>query len=240
MEIFLNREEIRRRMAARLGHMTGDAQAPLIQEQHNEFIRSACMQVANRCHWVRNKQETRVTVGIDQRFINYPTNSGPGNILSLGAWSETNSFYWPLRRRVIVVAQDDEPLVDAGEPASLQNRGRPIQYEMKNQIEIWPRPDQEYEIKIDHTVEVDLTTDSTVSVVDAEAICLLAIADAYDFQGEPQLANTQRQRADMRMDMLIRFNSADVIMKRGGDAYTNRAGGGYFPNSGVWPSVMPT
>lgn len=244
MELYLNRREIRRRIQARMGHVTNDSQAPQVMEQFNEFIRSAAYEVYRRCPWSATQQETTVSVGIDQRFINYPTNVGPGEIVSIGVWLETEQAYRQLRRGRITVAMDDEPLVEIGEPTSAAGRGTPSVYETKAQIEIWRRPDQAYRLKIDHTVSPNLESDEQVSVVDAEAIIMWAIADAYDFQGDERLATIARQKFDTRISSLIGEQNPATTIKRGRydrlAVANRRLGSDYVPDSGVWPSTVPT
>jgi hypothetical protein len=142
----------------------------------------------------------------------------------------------------VSVHLDDEPLVDEGEPASVAGRGCPTIYECKDQVEIWRRPDQAYELKIDHTVQIDLSTDVIVSVVDAEAIILFAIADAHDFQGDQRLADIARARAEERMTVLIRanHNHDTVNLGAGYRARARSRGFDYIPDSGSWPSVVPS
>lgn len=243
MEIFLTRKDIRTRLQARLGHVTGDGQAPLIQTQFNEFIRAAALEVYTRCQWVRSQRETLASIGIDQRFLNYPESAGPENILAIGLWDDAASRYWPLHRRTIDVNRDDEPLVVEGGDASAARRAQPDRFECKTQIEFWPRPDQTYQLKIDHTINPDLSIDAQASVVDAETIILLAAADAYDFQGDQRLADVSRGKAEKRIDDLIRWQSSLPKVQRGArnhEIANRRRHAGYIPDSGNWPSAMPS
>lgn len=231
-------------MLARLGHTTSNAQAPLVMDQFNEFIRAACNEVYTRCEWVRTTQESQATVGIDQRFINYPTNCGPENVLQIALWDADAERFIGLRRAHIPAQLDDEPLVEEGEPASVPGRGTPDRYELKNQIELWRRPDQEYRLKIDHTLNPNLENDGQVSVVDAELIILWSMADAFDFQGDGDLANIQRKKFLARMQVLAGRQSSLTTITRDGfrrDRVRAHAGthAGYLPTSGAWPSVMP-
>lgn len=244
MQLALNRREIRRRMQARLGNTTSDAQAPLVMDQYNEFIRAACEEVYTRSVWVHTLTETTATVSIDQRFLNYPSNCGPENIQQIGLWDESAQRYFPLRRGRIPVEMDDEPLVEAGEPDSIAGRGKPCLYEAKAQIEIWRRPDQEYRLKIDHTINPNFENDDQVSIVDAELIILWAMADAFDFQGDQDLAKIQRQKFANRLSILSGQQGPQLIITRDArrrERINQHANGGVFgsyqPNSGIWPSV---
>lgn len=244
MEIRLTRKECRRRMLARLGLTTSDAQAPLVMDQFNEFIRAACEEVYTRCTWVRTLRETQSSVGIDQRFINYPDNCGPENIQSIALWDADAQRFIQLRRTHIPAELDDEPLVEEGEPASVPGRGKPDRYEAKGQIEVWRRADREYRLKIDHTVNPNFENDSQQSVVDAELIILWAMADKYDFDGDAQLAEIQRRKYRDRLSTLAGNQGSWATIKRDGgrrERMRDHAQGnpGYVPTSGTWPSTMP-
>lgn len=241
MEIFATRQEIRRRMNARMGFTTNSSQAPLNLEQHNEFIRAAAAQVLQDCPWQNTMRETRVTVGIDQRFLNYPANATGSNILGVAYWNTDQKRYLPILRSRITARHDDEPLVDEGEPASVDNRGSPLLYEPKAQIEIWPRPDQSYELKIDHTVSPQMGSEDELSIVDAELIILAAMADAFEFQGDNNLAGIQRAKYDRRLRLLCNQQGAmPPIVRSSLRRMVRPRSLGYEPDSGAWPSEVPT
>lgn len=241
MESFLSRKEIRRRVLSRMGKSSNDAQAQQVMEQTNEFIRAAAQAVYLRCNWVQTIIDTTTAVGIDQRLLNYPTNCQPQNVQSIAYWDESGQKFVSLRRGVIPAELDDEPLVEEGEPASIDGRGKPQIYELRAQIEIWPRPDQEYRIKIEHSVNPDLENDDSVSVVDAEAIVLHVMAESYDFDGDQQLANTKRGQYEQRIQTLIGQQAPTLDIRRGrlDRLRFSRVQTGYVPNSGNWPAVMP-
>lgn len=241
MEQFASRKEIRRRILARMGKTTNDSQAAQTTSQYNELIRAAAEAVYMRCPWAQSQRETTVNVGVDQRFINYPANSGPGNILSIGFWLEDEQRYKTLRRGRIPVALDDEPMVEEGGEVAAEHRETPIIYEVKSQIEIWPRPDIAYRVKIDHTVHPDLDQDDEVSVVDVECIVLWAMADLFEFEGDPELANTQRRKFNDRITLLIGNQHQLTNIQRGRNSLRRgRVPDEYVPTSGAWPSVMGT
>lgn len=240
MESHLNRDEIVRRACARLGWGTNAAQAPLIQEQMAEYARAAAIEVAEWYDWTA--REKRVSVGIDQLVIDYPANAGPDNILSLAYWNGTR--YVPLLERYLPVEEGTDPLLDEGEPASVSGRGFPRFYEKKEQIRISPRPDQAYEIKIMHTVEIDLLTGTSVCLVDSEAVIIKVIEQKRGDDGDDELAAKAAERFESRMKTLGRRRSSAQAVKRN-SGYRERANArlgdsGFEPNSGQWPSVMPS
>ena len=220
-------------------------------DQYNEYIRAAAMEVYTRCSWASAQRETFATIGIDQRFIDYPANATGSNIIQIGIWDSGANRYRTLRRARILVSKDDEPLVAEGEPYSVSGRGMPLQYEPKTQIEIWPRPDQAYSLKIDHTVNPDLATDDSMSVVDAECIILWAMSDVYDFDGDVPLAQKALAKFEKRIGQLRAWSQTEEGFTRGrlnrlvangariGDGVIVMPGGD-LPNSGTWPAVMPS
>jgi hypothetical protein len=244
VQILLNRKECRRRILARMGFATSDEQAQMVMPQLNETIRAACDAVYLLCPWVRTLRETRLDVGIDQRFINYPDNCGPENIQSLAVWDADGERFLQLRRCTIPVELDDEPVVEVGEPGSVANRGRPDRYEAKDQIEVWRRPDQAYRLKCDHTINPNFEDDDQQSIVDAELIILWAMADRYDTDGEDRLAAVQRQKFKDRFGVLAGLQRSWATVTRDSgrrarmQAFAHRQPG-YVPTSGAWPSVMP-
>ncbi|MFW6340819.1 MAG: hypothetical protein ACOC0Q_08125 [Wenzhouxiangella sp.] len=251
----MSRKEIRRRVYARMGYMTSEHQAQQTLDQVNEFINAGALKVYGRCPWVRTLRETRLPppdgLGIDQRFLTYPANTGPGNIQAIAVWDAEALCYRPLRRGRITIAMDDEPLVDEGEPASEPGRDRPRVYELKDQIEVWPRPDTEYEVKIDHTVHPQFVDDLDVSIVDAEAIILYVIADLYEQQGDDVLARSYRSNDDPRLppgkfelrlnELAVAQHPLPTVQRGRWDRQQLMApewrGEGYVPTSGQWPSV---
>lgn len=250
MEVYVSRKEIRRRVMARMGFTTSDNQAPLTQDQTNEWIRAAALEVYSKCAWASAQRETFLEIGIDQRLVNYPASTTAGNIIQVGVWDEAERRYQPLRRSRIQVSQDDEPLVEIGEPDSVAGRGRPAVFHPKTQIELWPRADQAYQLKIDHTISPNLEADGDVSVVDAEAIILWVLGDALEFQGEGAAADKKRKQFDRRIGELRAWAHTEETFRRGrlGRLVANGARvtedqvimpGGDLPNSGTWPATMP-
>lgn len=216
METYQTREEIRRRVQARLGMVSNDDQASQILVQMNEWIRAACQEVFLRCAWVNTQRETRVDIGIAQRFVDMPDNATAANILQVAIWDADAEEYCVLRRAVIPQQLDNEPVEEAGGDDAEASRARPLLYQPKTQIELWPLPDIAYELKIDHTVSPELATDAGVSIVDAEAIILWTLADAYEFQGDERLANTCRAKFERRIAQLKAQQHTGETFKRGG------------------------
>lgn len=240
MAIYATRQEIRNRVLSRLGFTTNGSQSPETEAKVNEDIRAASLMLANLYKHQYAMMESRVTVGIDQRFVNYPTDCRIGGILSIGVWIEEEGKYRPLKKRPINVSYDDEPTVETGEPGSISGRGTPCIFEQKRQIEIWPRPDKQYELKFDYQASPELIADEQESQFDAECIVLWAMAEYYDHQGDERLANKKRDQCIQMANMIHanefpletiqrgKYDRLSVLPRRTHD---------FIPNSGSWPSV---
>jgi hypothetical protein len=173
VEIYLSLSEIRRRAHARVGFSS--SQSPSwCYTQHNEFIRAAALEVAQSCPWVNTRARFARHHRHRPALVDYPAGATAGSIVQIGAWDAGASRYCMLRRGIIPLALDDEPLVDEGEPASVAGRGIPQLYEPKDQIEICaaPRPGVRAQDRL--RAVPDLATEDTESIVDAEAIILLS------------------------------------------------------------------
>lgn len=237
----VTQEEMRRRLNAGTGFTTDDSQAPTAFEQTNEWIRRAIAKALERCPWVKLQREFFLTLGIDERFLNYPAQVEPRGIMAIGVWDGTR--YRQLRRARIPVIADDEPAVAAGEPTSTSGRGIPQAYEVKSQIEFWPRNDEVRKVKIDAVLTPYPKKDSDLILVDDELVLLWAIAESRDNDGETDLADRARARFEERATYLAGAESPGEVIRRGGDK--QQIGDpstltGYVPTSGVWPSVMPS
>lgn len=241
METKLSRQEMRSIIFARMGIDTAGGQDPQSETQCNSLIDEAAIQVGEACRMQTTMAETRQDVTTDQRFFNYPTNAGPGEIISIALWDEDIEEFVPLRRRRITPEMDDEPLVELGEPYSVEGRGKPCYFELKSQIEIWPRPDQAYRLKIDHTRNFTFSADGTVSLVDSEAIIRYVMSALYDYQGDDRLADRYMMKYQQRIDQITGGQSPVKVFRRGGNKLVDRriAATDWDVNSGRWPSEVP-
>lgn len=207
----------------------------------NADIASAVLEVYARCKWAQTEREYLFSVGIDQRFVNYPENCDAGGVMAVAVWRTDEQQYRPLRRKSIPIRIDDEPLVAIGEPDDVNSRGTPYLYHPKKQLEIYPRPDIAYEMKMDYVINPAFTSDEDISVVDSECIILWAMADYYDHQGDERLAQGRRQRCLERIQMLHGDQFATRSFQRGKydrSMVAPRSWPNYIPNSGAWPSTV--
>jgi len=241
VESFLERDEIIRRCKARLGFTTNASQAPLVQQEFEELVRSAAIYVFSTYEWPNVLRSTEVTIGIDQVVINYPANSGADDIQEVSWWD--GSRWVQLGHRYIPNSLTDDPKFREGEPNNISGRSNPLFFQCKKQIEIVPRPDKEYSILIRHTVTPDMNNGTDKCIVDAELIIWTVIAwKRYDM-GDDMLGQKAEDAFEARRAFLARKVAPTAPAMRNSlrHARVNRSRSivGYIPNSGQWPSVKP-
>lgn len=251
-ETFANRAELRRRLRARMGASTNDAVQVQTTEQQNELLREAAQTVRDACEWKRTVVEYFFSTGIDQRYYNYPANSGPGDIKRVFLWDgdANGGNYIPLYKRQILPFLDNDPiLVGAPEVAT---RGQPSLWEESSQqvgglpvpaLEINPLPDDVYKMKVEFVQAAELLDDTTPSISDANCIVGFALAELLDMRGKPQLADKQRAKAQQRVKLLAGAQrSAETIRIGRGETVALRAGVRLRipPNFDTGLSVMPS
>ena len=182
MFVFATRQTLRARMLTLVAHVTSDAEASDLVPIYNEWLRQAANQVANDTRgWVEAKREHRFTMGIDQEMANYPTNCDAGNVIELGWWD--GARYVTMDRAPITVGMHTDPTNEEGGAADALTRGYPIRYECGKQIRVWPAMDKEYQFKLIHSISVEMNSDNVTSVLDADLILYLALASAWDDEG---------------------------------------------------------
>lgn len=216
MEKFLTKSEIRNRLRAITGHGGSDAQSGQTQERHDEFIRLANEDVLTRRRWRATQKEYAFTLGIDQRFYPFPTNCRAGNVIDIAVWSNgidtTSGHYVRLKRSSIPLTFDTDPISDAGGDPAAAQRAFPTRFHLKDQIEIWPRPDQQYLAKMDHTISPDLSSDGSVTVVDAIAILALACGMEFDHLGDDVAAQKYEARGEKRLRQIAAWQDHGEVV----------------------------
>lgn len=208
METYAPRIEIERQMRAHLGAATNGILASQVAEQHTVFVRSAAKKVAQDCRWVNTIREETVTLQAEENLINYPGSCRPGSILEIAVFDSLQDRYFQLEQRVIraVMAQDQQQSV--GGDTFKEVQGRPELFEQRNQILLWPYSDKEYPLRIKYQYPIDLPTQDSISIVDAELIVLWATALAHDVLGDDRLSNNYRGMYSDRLALLRGWQSA--------------------------------
>lgn len=221
-EIFATRAEMRRRLLARLGATTDTSVYSQVTEQYNEYLREAVEMVRSLGEWKRTLSEFYFNTGIDERFYNYPANTGPGDIVRISFWDDDSHQYFMLNRRVILPLFDNEPSFTG--PDEVATRNKPLLWEDSSQlvagvitpaIELNPRSDAVYKMKIEAFASHQLIDDTTPCDIDADCIVTFAFAEVLESDGEAARAKGQRDKAMARCARLFGAQRVGEILRRG-------------------------
>lgn len=197
---YLTRQAIRQMVLARMGWTTDDANlAAQVVNQVNEFIRQANTVVIDLCQWQTDLYECTFQTGIAQSLYNYPSQdvkgtpvtTGPQGVIEIARFDTDGNLYRELtRQRIRLWATIDESLSGSDVTNQLD---KPLIYELRQQIKLWPVPDQVYTMRVLCTQDPDISAgtnpDGNVSVVDAEAIAIYATALCKREDGDSQAAD---------------------------------------------------
>ncbi len=196
MERFQTLQRLRTRLRVITGQSDDNSMSGQTFDRHNEYCNLAHEEVMTLRQWGTTESEYTFQIGVDQRFIDYPPNCRGENVLELAIWSNgtdtTTGLYLPLRKRPIPIYLDTDPISDAGGEPAAAMRSMPTRYQLRNQIETWPRADQIYLAKMRYTVNPELLADDDQTVVDAVAVLHLAAAYEYVHLGESDVADKHR------------------------------------------------
>lgn len=172
METLLPRSEIVRLVRSLLGIQTTSGLAAQTQEQHITAVQMAAEDVAKDCRWVNAQRRVTVTVGAEQTVLNYPAGATPGSIINLAVYADQR--YYALVPQVIPISVDTDQEAIAGGAVLAAVLGRPQVYEQREQINLWPRTDKAYPVRIEYMQAMNLPLESSISVVDAMLIVYAA------------------------------------------------------------------
>lgn len=251
-ENFATRPELLRRLRARLGASTNAAIQVQTTEWYNEELRLAAEQIRNECEWKRTVVEYYFATGIDQRFYNYPPNSGPGDIKRVWLWQGDDNggeYVEIFRRNVFANLENDPSLIGAPEIAT---RGQPQIYEESSQqvggvpvpaLKINPLPDVAYKMRVDFVQGAQLTDDVTPCIVDADCIVAFAFAAILDHRGHEARADKIRSMAMRDLKKKAGAQRVARTRKTGlGDTIQLKAGVRWRtpPNFDTSASVLPS
>lgn len=170
-----------------LGIQTDNSLSTQIAEQHIAVVNAAALKVQQECGWVNTLDRATVTVGAEQTTINYPPGCNPGSLRAVAVYDSYK--YFMLESRIIPVNADSDQELAAGQPTLKSVCGRPKFYQQRHQIELWPRTDKEYPLRMEFQRRIDLPEGSSISIVDAQLIvyataAMLSVAMGEDKQAE--------------------------------------------------------
>lgn len=206
MERFQTLDQLIGRLRVMTGQSGDSTTSGQTYGRHKEYLNLAHEEVMTLRQWCTTEREYLFTIGVDQRFTSYPPNCRGENVLAIGVWSNgtdtTSGRYLPLRKAPIPVYLDTDPISDAGGDPAIAVRSMPTRYQLKNQIETWPRADILYSAKMDYTVNPELLAGTDVTVVDAVATLHLAAAFEYVHLGESDVADKHRVLGLKRVQLI--------------------------------------
>lgn len=158
---------LRSRLRTRLGFSAAGAAAGVNQELLNDFLRDGQVTLYWASDWARLRKYDTVTLGVGQYLIDYPVNANPERIKAISVL-RTNVWSPPLRKGIDPEMYTNQDVRDA-----------PHRWEPYEQIELFPKADQIYSVRIFYVKNLGrFTQDNDLATVDSDLIFKLAIARA--------------------------------------------------------------
>lgn len=157
-------EEQRSRLRTRLGYSAQNAAAGSMAPMLNDILIDAQVKLYWTHDWARLRKYDDTTVGAGQCLIDYPTDCNPERVRAI---STLNGTRWspPLRRGI---APQDYTIQD--------NEREPTRWEPYAQIELWPKADQEYTVRVFYVKNLlAFTQDTHRSTIDDDLIFQVAL-----------------------------------------------------------------
>lgn len=177
-------ETLRSRLRARLGFSGAGAAAGVNQENLDAILQQAQVSLYWTHDWARLRRYTDTTVGADQYLINYPANAHPERIKAISV--QVGSVWSPPLKKGITPQHY----------TTQDNTSRPYRWEPYEQIELWPKADQVYNVRIFYIKTLDdFDANDDRSTIDSDLIFTVALGDAKAHYRQPD-AKTYADRAE--------------------------------------------
>jgi len=175
---------LRSKLRARLGFSGVGAAAGVQQENLNVILQQAQRLLYEAHDWARLREYSEKTVGVNQHLIDYPVNANPDRIRAI---SVLRSGVW------------SPPLEKGIRPSDYTNQDQlqyPVKWEPYAQIELFPKSDAVYTLRIFYIRNLDrFTNDDDNSTIDSDLIFTVALGDAKAHYRHPD-AKVFMDRAD--------------------------------------------
>lgn len=177
------RSDLRRRLLVRLGY-SAQVSPPGMDDLLNDFLQSANVELYERYRVLHRFLWFGWQTQVGQRFYDIPINC---------------TKYMDPRHVREAWLQDDEtwvPLISGINPATfnMTENSRPIWYEIRESIEVWPAPDAATYVlwfKADYGPNA-FSSDTDYPAVDSQAVFLHALARAKRHYSQPDAGNYDR------------------------------------------------
>jgi hypothetical protein len=158
--------ELRADLIRRLGFGASGASAGVITANIDNFLLLAHKHVYEAHDWMRLRKYEDQTIGVDQYLLDYPSDANEERITDI--WVQVNGVW---REVHAGISKEDYTYQD--------NTSWPARYELYEQIELLPKADQQYTVRIWYIQQLTrLTQDGDRCMVDDELVFLHALANA--------------------------------------------------------------
>lgn len=181
---------LRTELLRRLGFSAQAANPPPgMADLLDSFLRDAREQLYRRYDALRTERFYRWPMTVDERFYDLRSNADAtgtsGCAKYLDAYKvtwvgveDTNGAWYPLTKGI-------SPLL-----YTITNSGLPTNYEIRQCIEVFPPPDQEYTLRVKGHFGLEaFEEDEDVTTIDPHPIFLLALGNAKAHYGQPDANN---------------------------------------------------
>lgn len=198
--------DIRSDIQSRLGFgMAGEAgvvNAPII----DSFIRNGQAQLYEQFEWRRLITFEERLMGVEQSSYDYPTDCEPENLINVailqsGIWTELHpGITWDMR--------------------SNDSTGAPCRFEVFEQMEVWPAPDQQYTMRRYYKRSLGaLNADNDRTTLDSNLVFLHALTNAKLHYRQPDAQTYSNQLSEMLSKLKAR-NRTKTVFRRESSAGT--------------------
>ncbi len=154
----------------------------------NDFVQSAQVQMAERFpdlvterfyQWTMVAGTRFYTTSADDEGVTAPDFILDPRKLSWVGVEDTNNVFYPLIEGILPEMYTQEA-----------QQGRPVQYEIRQSLEVFPAPDAAYKLTVKgRPKNFKFTADGDICTIDPELIFLLAVANAKAHYGQRDAAN---------------------------------------------------
>lgn len=200
---------LRAEIAARLGFGSqGSAGGPKTTII-NSFISRAQEHLYTQYEWPKLQKFAVLSPGMGQTLIDYPDDADPDYVTGMASSG------------AVTLTQPDLRPMFRGIELRHRNSGisssRPLRYEFKNQIEIWPAPDVlGYTIRMDYVERLAPLVDdnSSLTLYDDQLVFLMALSNSKAHYRQPDAGAVAGQLNSVLMKLKQR-KAGDRIFIRG-------------------------
>lgn len=182
--------QLRRRLLVRLGYAAqADNPPPGMADLLDDFLVQSQRLLYRRYRALRTERFFTWTMIVGQRFYDLPDNDETCNKvldpyrLSWVGVEDTNGAWYGLVKGI-------PPEVYT----SVENQGLPALYEIRQCIEVFPAPSDNYKLRIKgHFGLTEFDEDTDTTTIDSELVFLWALANAKAHYGQPDASNVAAQ-----------------------------------------------